>query len=110
MLKPKLKILPISVFGIIITSISFVVPAKSEGVITFQGIVVEPSCELKVDTVQCPSLMNSNYIIQKVDFDFEQMNLQIGSRKELLGVTAKIDLIEVFRLDKRSFLVTASYF
>lgn len=31
----------------------FVTPVKSEGVITFQGMIVEPSCELNINSVQC---------------------------------------------------------
>ncbi|NMD51104.1 type 1 fimbrial protein [Shewanella sp. DNRA4] len=99
------------VLGVVVFSGAlFVTPAKSEGVITFQGMIVESSCELNINSVECletdaPSIKHS-----VAHFNVNKQALLVGESKQLRGRTKKIDEIDIVRVDKDKYLVTAIYF
>lgn len=88
----------------------FVTPVKSEGVITFQGMIVEPSCELNINSVQCLETDASSIKHSVAHFSVNKQDLLVGESKQLRGGTKKIDEIDIVRVDKDEYLVTAIYF
>lgn len=100
-----------AISGIILfTGALFIAPAKSEGLITFQGMIVEPSCELSSNAVYCPMQGSSNRVEQVMHYDVQKLYLSVGETKELALVFAKIDDIQVLKIDRSDFLVTVNYF
>ncbi|CAD6365676.1 hypothetical protein [Shewanella putrefaciens] len=101
------------VFGVAtfaLAGVLFVTPVKSEGMIIFQGMIVEPSCELNINSVQCLETGTSSIHHSFAYFSIDNQGLLVGESKRLLGVTKKIDKIDIVRFDRDEYMVTANYF
>lgn len=84
-------------------------PVKSNNLITFQGVVVEPGCELKVNAVRCPVFINSTYTEHEVRYSVEPLGLSVGQSRNLFEDYNKIDSVQVVRIDENKVLVTANH-
>lgn len=104
----KLKAKKTSLSVLLLAGLSSFVYAKSEGVISFQGAVVEPSCELHVQGISCYEVENAQYSMA-MQFKLDSLNLAVGGSKSLSVLPSKFALVEVVKLCHSELLISANH-
>ncbi|MDR6965081.1 hypothetical protein [Shewanella putrefaciens] len=97
-------------FGVLVLiGMSSFVYAKNEGVIRFQGAVVEPSCELHLQGISCYEVGSANYNHTAIQFKSDSFSLAVGGSKSLPVLPSKFALVEVVKLRHDELLVSANH-